>query len=122
MNHTYETGLAGEMRAAEWLCSRYGMKLIESRCRNSAGEIDLIMEDGDTLAFIEVKTRLNAPRGSGLMAVDLRKQRRIARAAVIWLSEHGALNRTVRFDVAEVSRDDILYVRNAFQPGNMFYR
>ena len=122
MKQTYETGLAGERAAAEWLQEKYGMKLIESRFRNRGGEIDRIMADGDTIAFIEVKTRLSAPRGSGLMAVDIRKQNRIARAAVLWLMEHDYMNRSVRFDVTEVSGGDILYVRNAFQPGNMFYR
>ena len=97
-------------------------KLIESRFRNRGGEIDLIMADGDTIAFIEVKTRLSAPRGTGLMAVDIRKQKRIARAAVLWLMEHDYMSRSVRFDAAEVSSGGIQYVRNAFQPGNMFYR
>ena len=122
MKDTYETGLAGERFAAEWLRQKYGMQLIESRCRNKGGEIDLIMADGDTIAFIEIKTRLNAPRGSGLMSVDFRKQKRIARAAVLWLMEHDFMNRSVRFDAAEVSSSGILYIRNAFQPGNMFYR
>ena len=122
MKQTYQTGLAGEQAAAEYLQKQYGMRLIETRCRNKAGEIDLIMEDGGTIAFIEVKTRMTAPRGSGLMAVDLRKQKRVARAAMLWLMEKGFLNRHVRFDAAEVSREEVLYIRNAFQPGNMFYR
>ena len=42
----------------EWLEKHKGMKLLETRHRNRAGEIDLIMLDGETVAFIEVKTRL----------------------------------------------------------------
>ena len=122
MKDTYETGLAGERFAAEWLRQKYGMQLIESRCRNKGGEIDLIMLDRETIVFVEVKTRLNAAPGSGLLAVDRRKQQRIARAAVIFLAENHMLKRSVRFDVAEVTATDVIHVPNAFQPGSMFYR
>ena len=71
MKNTYETGIFGEKTASEWLEKHKGMKLLETRHRNRAGEIDLIMLDGETVAFIEVKTRLNAVPGCGLMAVDL---------------------------------------------------
>ena len=74
MKMTYQTGLSGEKTAAEWLEKNAGMRLLETRYRNKAGEIDLIMTDGDTIVFVEVKTRLNAPAGTGLLAVD-RKNR-----------------------------------------------
>ena len=85
MKTTYQTGLQGEQTAALWLEENRSMRLLESRYRNKAGEIDLIMLDGDTVVFIEVKTRLNAQAGTGLLAVDRRKQQRIARAAVLYL-------------------------------------
>ena len=122
MKQTYETGLEGERRAAEWLSDHRGMKLLGQRIRNRAGEIDLIMMDGETVVFIEVKTRLNGPPGSGLLAVDRRKQQRIARAAVLYLALNRLQNRAVRFDVAEVSANGIIHIPNAFQPGGMFYR
>lgn len=122
MKTTYQTGLMGEQTAADWLEKNRGMKLLEKRCRTKAGEIDLIMQDGDTIAFIEVKTRQNAVPGAGLLAVDRRKQRRIAQAAMLWLIGKHWHNRSVRFDVAEVSGDHVLFVPNAFQPGGMFYR
>ena len=122
MKTTYRTGVAGEQAAAEWLAKHTGMKLLETRYRNRAGEIDLIMLDRDTVVFIEVKTRLHAAPGSGLMAIDMRKQRRIARSAMIYLMEKGWLNRSVRFDAAEVTESQVIHVPGAFQPGNMFYR
>lgn len=122
MKRTYETGVDGENRAAEWLHEKYGMDLMETRFRSKAGEIDLIMKDGGTIVFIEVKTRLNAPPGMGLMAIDRRKQARIARAATLYLIHNGWLNHSVRFDVCEVSSDHVLHIPNAFQPGGMFYR
>lgn len=122
MKMTYQTGLAGEQTAADWLKNKYGMILLETRYRNKAGEIDLIMKDRETVVFIEVKTRLNAVPGTGLMAVDRKKQQRIARAAVIYLKCKGWMNFSVRFDVTEVTEEQVLHIPNAFQPGNMFYR
>ena len=122
MKTTYQTGLQGEQTAALWLEKNRAMRLLESRYRNKAGEIDLIMLDGDTVVFIEVKTRLNAQAGTGLLAVDRRKQQRIARAAVLYLIGRGWQNRAARFDIAEVTNEGVLYVPNAFQPGGMFYR
>ena len=122
MKTTYQTGVAGEETAAEWLIKNRGMRLLESRYRNKAGEIDLILLDHETVVFTEVKTRLHAAAGTGLAAVDSRKQGRIARAAVIYLSSRGWLNRSLRFDVVEVSGTDIVHVPDAYQPGGMFYR
>lgn len=122
MKTTYQTGLDGEKQAAEWLKKHCSMKLLESRYRNKAGEIDLIMMDRDMVVFVEVKTRLSGIPGNGLMAVDRKKQRRITNAAVLYLMKQEWLNRQVRFDVVEVTRNGVIHVPDAFQPGGMFYR
>lgn len=122
MKMTYQTGIIGEQKAAEWLKNHNGMQLLETRYRNKAGEIDLIMMDRGTIVFVEVKTRLHAPAGSGLLAVDQRKQQRIARAAMLYLMENKLLKNAVRFDVAEVTASEVIHVPDAFQPGSMFYR
>lgn len=122
MKNTYQTGLQGEQTAARWLEENRSMRLLASRYRNKAGEIDLIMLDRDTVVFVEVKTRLSAQAGTGLLAVDRRKQQRITRAAVLYLIGKGWQNKAARFDIAEVTNDGVLYVPNAFQPGGMFYR
>ena len=123
MKHTYETGVTGEQREAEWLQSNHGMRLLEQRYRTKAGEIDLIMLDGETIVFVEVKTRLRAAAGEGLMAVDRRKQQRISNASVLYLLKKGLKNRAVRYDIIEVRQDGVLYIPNAFQPGGgLFYR
>ncbi len=122
MKETYQTGLDGENRAAAWLQKNRSMILLEKRYRNKAGEIDLIMLDGKTVVFVEVKTRLHASPGTGLMAVDRRKQQRIARAAILYLIGKEWQNRLTRFDIAEVSPEDVLYIPDAFQPGDLVYR
>ena len=122
MKTTYQTGLAGEQIAAEWLRTQKGMRTLESRYRNKAGEIDLIMLDGVTVVFVEVKTRLTASAQDGLMAVDRKKQERIARAAALYLMAKGWQKRFIRFDAVAVTCDGVLHVPGAFQPGAMFYR
>ena len=121
MKQTYETGLSGEQRAAEWLQTEHGMKVIEQRCRTKAGEIDLILQDGDTIVFAEVKTRLHAGAGEGLLAVNRKKQERITKASILYLMKKGWLNRAVRYDIVEVRTDEILYIPNAFQPGSSLF-
>ena len=123
MKQTYETGLNGEQRAAEWLIKERGMKILDQRYRTKAGEIDLVMLDRDTVVFTEVKTRLHADAGEGILAVDKRKQQRITNASILYLLKKHWQNRAVRYDIVEVRPDGILYIPNAFQPGKgLFYR
>ena len=61
-DNTYRKGLDGESRAAVYLQNR-GMVLLQKRYRSPFGEIDLVMRDGDTLVFVEVKARTNAGAG-----------------------------------------------------------
>ena len=123
MKRTYETGISGEQKAAEWLQTKYGMKILEQRCRTKAGEIDLIMLDHETVVFVEVKTRLRGAAGEGLMDVNGKKQQRIANASILKKKKKGWKNRLVRYDVVEVRQDGIIHIPNAFQPGGgLFYR
>ena len=122
MKQTYETGLKGEETAESHLRETRGMICLERRYRSKCGEIDLIMKEGGTIVFVEVKTRLTASPGTGMMSVNAAKQKRIAQAAAIYLMSTRQMNRPVRFDVVEISRDSILHIPDAFQPGRMFYR
>lgn len=122
MKHTYETGLLGESAAEKYLCEKLGMICLERRFRTKSAEIDLIMMDRDTLVFVEVKTRRTGKPGDGLMTVNIAKQKRISRGAMLYLMSRNMLNRSIRFDVVEVNCDTITYIPNAFQPGGMFFR
>lgn len=121
MKETYETGLLGEEAAEKYLRNRYRMVCLERRYKAKCGEIDLIMLDGDTVVFVEVKTRRTGAPGNGLSAVNQAKQKRILNAALIYLMQNKWTRRTVRFDLVEIHRDGILYVPNAFQPYGHFY-
>ena len=120
MKKTYETGVLGEQEAAEYLTEKYGMTLLEHRYRTKAGEIDLILKDGDTIVFTEVKTRLTGPSGNGLSAVNFAKQKRITNAAILYLIKKGWMRKLIRFDLVEIQGNEILHIPNAFQPYGNF--
>lgn len=120
MKKTYETGLWGEDTASEYLTREKGMILKEHRFRTKCGEIDLIMTDGETVVFVEVKTRKTGEAGSGLSAVNIKKQKRITNAAILYLMKQKWMNRNVRFDLVEIHGDTILHIPDAFRPYGSF--
>ena len=91
-------GAEGEARAAAYL-ERLGYRVLERNARAGGVELDLIVQRGATLVFVEVKTRSNARHGTPEEAVDARKQARIVRGAGAWLRAHPRRVRRVRFDV-----------------------
>lgn len=109
----YESGLSGEARAERYL-NQLGMNVIARRYRGADGEIDLVMLDRETIVFVEVKARPASFAGAGLMAVTPAKQRRMTHAAMSFLLEREWMERLVRFDVVEITRDGILHIPNAF--------
>lgn len=110
---SHDAGLRGEERAEAYL-QKKGMKVLARRYRAQDGEIDLIMEDGGTIVFVEVKARPKGLPGDGLRAVTPAKQRRMTHAAQDFLVAHELLERPVRFDVLEITAGGILHVPNAF--------
>ena len=109
----FESGVKGEALAEAYLVER-GMTTYARRYRGADGEIDLIMQDEEVIVFVEVKSRPSERAGMGLMAVTLSKQRRMTHAALAFLAEHAWLDRAVRFDVVEITRDGMLHISNAF--------
>lgn len=77
-----------------------GLKLIERNYRCRLGEIDLIMNEGDVLVFIEVRYRKSDRFGSGAESVDYQKRRRLILTARHFLASHRSYgNHGCRFDV-----------------------
>ena len=72
-------GETGEALAAAWLI-RHGLRSLARNFRCRLGEIDLVMRDGDTLVFVEVRCRRDCGYGSALESVTAGKQRRLLRA------------------------------------------
>ena len=93
-------GLSAETFAA-WSLRLTGWRILKHRYKTKAGEIDLIAKRGKTVAFIEVKARKS--RQAAMEAVTPASQRRIVRAAKIFVSEHPKAGFfTLRFDVVIV--------------------
>lgn len=111
-------GSDGEKAAEEFL-RRRRYTIVERNYRCRAGEVDLVALDGDTIVFVEVKTRRGEGFGSPLDAVDRRKQRQVYRAAQQFLVEHRLDDRAARFDVVGVwwegGRVVCELVQNAFE-------
>lgn len=110
----------GEAQVAAYLRER-GCTIVASQYRCRFGEIDLIARDGDTLCFVEVKTRRNSDFGLPREYVTAAKQRKLRMTASCYLSARDA-DAPCRFDVAEVYPNEeespdkarIIYLENAF--------
>jgi len=100
MNDKRERGDWGEERAARYL-RLHGYRVLERNFRCRQGEIDIIAQKGDIVAFVEVKQRKNAEHGEAREFVTFSKQRRIIAAAELWLVKSGC-ELQPRFDVIEI--------------------
>lgn len=95
-------GERGELAAARFL-RQAGLKILTRGYRNRFGEIDIVALDGDTLVFVEVKTRRSHSAGHPAEAVDDRKQQQIVRLANAFCRRHGATGCRCRFDIVAVT-------------------
>jgi len=110
------TGLRGEKQAERFL-RRKRYKIIGRRVRiGRHGEIDLIARDGETLVFIEVKTRSGEAFGRPASAVGSKKRRCLSHAAVQFLKQRKLCPDYIRFDIVEVigNPPEIRHLENAF--------
>lgn len=106
-------GREAEARACTYLQGR-GLRPVARNFRCRLGEVDLIMADGDTLVFVEVRYRGHPGFGSGAESIDLRKRRRLIAAAQTYLQRTGAHDRPCRFDVVSLRGTELDWTRAAF--------
>ena len=99
------TGDAAEQAALHFL-EHQGLTLVQRNFRCKTGEIDLIMRDGTTLVFVEVRFRQSSRFGDGAASVTWRKQQRLIRAAQHYLQRSRQTDRLCRFDVLSAARKD----------------
>jgi putative endonuclease len=100
----------------------HGLKLLGRNFRCRGGEIDLVMQDGEVLALVEVRMRGSADFGGAAASVDARKQGRLITAARVLLRMRPDLARLpARFDVVAIDGADrdatIEWIRDAFRLG-----
>ncbi len=94
---------------------RAGLKLVTRNYRCPQGEIDLVMDDRDTLVFVEVRYRRSNAFGTPAETVGPHKQARLRAAAGHYLVKH-AVDRVCRFDVVAISSHEprVEWLRDAF--------
>jgi putative endonuclease len=94
-------GELGERAAKKYLQNR-GLKFLAANFRSARGEIDLILRDGDCLAFVEVKTRSSEDWTRPAAAVDARKRRLLSQTALDYLRLLKNPEVKIRFDIVEI--------------------
>lgn len=109
-------------QVAETFLNERGLVTLERNFHARFGEIDLVMLDGNTVVFTEVRYRENDKYGSGADSVTWTKQRRIISAARRFLQCRPADSlRPCRFDVVSIGKQDgktnLNWIRNAFDAG-----
>src|SRR4029079_6160696 len=110
-------GKLGEDLACQEL-ERRGYAILARRYRRRGGELDIVARDGQTIVFVEVKTREGCEYGAGAEAVTRVKRRRMASIALDYLSRHRLTDCPCRFDVVSIDMEDqqprIELFQNAF--------
>ena len=115
-------GARGETVAARFL-RRRGHRIINRNYRCVLGEIDLITTDGDTIVFVEVKTRSDDTLADPLESIGAAKRFRLERAAKHFLASHPSGDFSCRFDVVSIvwrpgESPHIEHLADAFEPRN----
>jgi putative endonuclease len=108
-------GLDAEKLAATFL-AYHGLKLVAQNYHCRFGEIDLIMKDGQSLVFIEVRLRSNSQFGSAAASITPQKQQKLSLTAQHYLQQSNDKS-ACRFDVILMQKLDISaieWIKNAF--------
>ncbi|ALU91765.1 YraN family protein [Herbaspirillum rubrisubalbicans] len=105
------SGDAAEDQALAYL-QRQGLTLVERNFRCKGGEIDLILREGATVVFVEVRARASAAYGGAAASITPAKQRRLLLAAQVWLQGQPGLP-PCRFDVIALEGGQMQWLRNA---------
>ena len=106
-------GRRGERIACRFLLKQ-GFDVLARRYRGRSGELDIVAFEGDTLVFIEVKTRRSRAFGEPWEFVDWQKQQILRRTAEDFIADHDLCQYTYRFDIVSVIGETPTLFRNAF--------
>ncbi|CAM2733426.1 YraN family protein [Legionella worsleiensis] len=113
---TINRGRSAEQQALAYLLKQ-GLKLLGQNYYCRSGEIDLIMQEGDYLVFIEVRSRSNIQFGDAIASITFAKRQKIIRTASHYLLKNKRYEQTpVRFDVIGIEGNTgvITWLKDAF--------
>ena len=114
-----QSGRDAESQALRYL-EQQGLRLLAQNWLCKGGELDLVMLDGDTVVFVEVRYRQHTQWGGALGSIDARKRQKLILAAQFFLqSEPRWSNHPCRFDVVAIdsapgAKPELNWLRNAF--------
>lgn len=115
-----QIGFKAELQAKHYL-EQQGLTFRESNFLAKVGEIDLIMQDGPTLVFIEVRFRRKLGFGSAIDSVTFTKQKKLTKTAQLYmLKRFKSVEIDCRFDVVGIDycpnqrTQDLTWIKNAF--------
>lgn len=103
-------GQAWEQVARRHL-ERHGLKLVDANFTCKGGEIDLIMHDGATLVFVEVRQRADRDHGGAAASITPAKEARLVLAAQVYMQRYPALP-PCRFDVVAIDGSALDWLKN----------
>jgi putative endonuclease len=113
-----QTGKRGEDIAVAYLKNK-GYRIIERNYKCLFGEIDIVAKDGDTVVFVEVKSRKSERFGDPQGAVGREKQKKISRISLTYLEEKHLYPCDARFDVVAIKMlpagSIVELIQNAFE-------
>lgn len=113
---TSDIGKQAEKRACRFL-EKQGLSLVEANYRCKLGEIDLVMQDKESLVFVEVRFRKRSKQGHGVETLSYTKKQRIIKSALCYLQENHCVDKIAcRFDVlGSDAAQEIIWLKNAFE-------
>lgn len=107
-------GNLAEQKACEFLLTK-GLQIITRNFKCSLGEIDLIMQDGEDIVFVEVRARSSLNYGNAIESINKTKQKKVIKSAIFYLKKRNWLEKVnYRFDVIGFSQSDCEWIKNAF--------
>ena len=116
MRNKRAIGDTGEEIAVRYL-ENHGYIMIKRNYHSPYGEIDIIASKGEYIVFVEVKYRKNRLYGEPSQAVDYKKQEKIKKTALQYISENEVGDKDFRFDILEIigmGEVKINHIENAF--------
>ncbi len=113
------TGNGSEFLAGQYF-SDHGYRIVERNYRARRGEIDLVVEKDNELAFVEVRYRKTEKFGAPEETVTTAKRRKLSLAALEFITSRDAAEKSLRFDVLAMVRKGasiaLTHFENAFEP------
>lgn len=118
-NPSHDLGRKGE-EIAEAMLRRKGWSVVARNFRLGHKEIDLVVRNGNLVAFVEVKTRAGLGFGHPLEAITRAKRREISRVAAAWIAKNGRPGEVYRFDAVAITwhgrgRPEVRHVEDAWR-------